>query len=69
MAHVWSKCPNFPLDEIFIVGGHQEPFSSGHLTIPKRSPAELPGAHVIWGSFICVLAGPNHGNDDDYTNL
>ena len=41
-----------------IVGGHQEPFSSGHLTIPKRSPAELPGAHVISEYFIWGLPSP-----------
>ena len=26
-----------------IVGGQQRPLSLGHLRIPKRSPADLPG--------------------------
>ena len=30
------------------VGGHQQPLSSGHLTSPKRSPAESPGlCHML----------------------
>ncbi len=54
-----SKWPFDPL-----VGGHLT-FPKGHLTIPKRSPAELPGEEVLLELNVFFIGGKKTPNTLD----